>query len=61
MLDVPCREVKIAALHGIGHLGAQLDRQQAIDQAIDRFVLSIDQGDRELRNYAEAARRGCVR
>ena len=59
MLDVPCREVKVAALHGIGHLGADLDRQAVIDHTIHRFVRSIDE-DEELKNYAKAARNGMV-
>lgn len=60
MLDVPCREVRVAALHGIGHCGPYLDRQDAIDRAIKAFIRTIDKNDRELKDYADAARRGCV-
>lgn len=60
MLDVPCREVQIAALHGIGHEGRNLQRQGTIDSRIKAFILSIDKDDQELRNYADAARRGMV-
>ena len=60
MLDTPCREVQVAALHGIGHCGAHLDRQAVIDKTVDAFIHSIDTGDEELKNYADAARRGCV-
>lgn len=60
MLKVPCREVQIAALHGIGHNGAELDRREAIDHAIDAFLAGIGETDDELRTYALAARRGCV-
>lgn len=60
MLDVPCREVQVAALHGIGHCGGDLDRQDVIDRTVDAFIRTIDKDDRELKNYADAARRGCV-
>lgn len=60
MLDVPCREVQVAALHGIGHCGGDLDRQDVIDQTVEAFIRTIGKDDRELKNYADAARRGCV-
>jgi hypothetical protein len=60
MLDVPCREVQVAALHGIGHCGCDLERQDIIDGTVEAFIRSIDKNDQELKNYADAARRGCV-
>jgi hypothetical protein len=59
MLAVPCREVQIAALHGIGHnIGAE--SEAAMQRAVDDFLPHIDPADEELKNYALAARRGCV-
>jgi hypothetical protein len=60
MLAVPCRAVQIAALHGIGHAGRDLDRWQEVDAAVSAFVMSVRDDDEELRNYAEAARTGNV-
>ena len=60
MLDVPCREVQVAALHGIGHCGRYLERQDAIDRTVEAFIRAVDPDDLELKNYADAARRGCV-
>ncbi|MGA0611272.1 hypothetical protein [Caldimonas sp. KR1-144] len=60
MLDVPCREVQVAALHGIGHCGRHLERQDIIDRIVEAFIRSIDKADQELKDYADAARRGCV-
>jgi hypothetical protein len=60
MLDVPCRQVQVAALHGIGHCGRHLGRQEAIDRAVEAYVRAIGGSDRELEDYADAARRGCV-
>jgi len=60
MLDVPCREVQVAALHGIGHCGGDLVRQDVIDKTVEAFIHTIGNDDRELKNYADAARRGCV-
>lgn len=60
MLLVPCREVQVAALHGIGHCGRDLERQDVIDRTVEAFILSIDKNDQELKDYANAARRGCV-
>jgi hypothetical protein len=60
MLDVPCREVQVAALHGIGHCGPYLERQETIDRTIEGYIRSLDKNDRELKDYADAARRGCV-
>lgn len=60
MLLGPCRAVQIAALHGIGHLGSDLDRSKEIDAAIGAFVRSLRPDDAELRTYAEAARKGNV-
>lgn len=60
MLEVPCRAVQVAALHGIGHHGDQLDRRQDIDRALGTFMRSVEERDEELRNYAAAARTGRV-
>jgi hypothetical protein len=60
MLDVPCREVQVAALHGIGHCGPYLERQETIDRTIEGYIRSLDKNDRALKDYADAARRGCV-
>jgi hypothetical protein len=60
MLDVPCREVQVAALHGIGHCGRDLERQDIIDRRVEIFIRSIDNNDHELKDYADAARRGYV-
>lgn len=59
MLDVPCREVQIAALHGIGHEGRYLQRQPEVDARVTRFIDGI-RDDEELKSYAEAARCGQV-
>ena len=60
MLQVPCREVQLAALHGIGHCASSLDRQPVIDQAIEDFIAAADPADAELIAYARAAREGSV-
>jgi len=60
MLDVPCREVQVAALHGIGHLGRDLQRQDVIDRRVEAFIRSVDKDDEELKNYASAAQQGGV-
>ncbi len=60
MLDVPCREVQVAALHGIGHNARYLERQDEIDRVLRAFGLGLAPDDTELKTYAEAARRGCV-
>ena len=58
MLDMPYREVQIAALHGIGHdVDAKAD---AVDQIISAFIRRLGKKDEELENYAQAVRRGCV-
>lgn len=59
MLDMPYREVKRSALHGIGHDGRYLERQAAIDQRITRFIASV-KDDVDLVHYARAAARGMV-
>lgn len=59
MLDMPCREVQRSALHGIGHDGRYLERQEAIDQRIARFIAAT-KDDMELVDYARAAARGMV-
>lgn len=59
MLGMPCREVQLAALHGIGHNGAHLDRG-AVDAAIRVFIACTDPADAELLAYARAAGDGCV-
>jgi hypothetical protein len=60
MLHTPCREVQIAALHGIGHNFDSQDWRGDIERAFDAFVRNIDADDAELSNYAQAARSGCV-
>jgi hypothetical protein len=59
MLEMPCREVQVAALHGIGHnIG---DEGRALmEQLVDDFLQRLDPRDEELRNYARAARAGEV-
>jgi hypothetical protein len=59
MLAVPCREVQIAALHGVGH---SIDDAWAkpMQELVDDFLRRIDPADEELKNYALAARTGCV-
>ena len=42
------------------HCGPYLERQQAIDRTVEAYIRSIDKNDRELKDYADAARRGCV-
>lgn len=59
MLDMPFREVQRSALHGIGHTVHDLQRKEAIDQRIARFVTTVAQ-DAELVNYARAAADGMV-
>lgn len=60
MLDVPCREVQVAALHGIGHELTHLNRRDEIDRTVAAFIRSINPNDQNLKNYAEAARQGMV-
>lgn len=60
MLTVPCREVQIAALHGIGHELKYLHRHDDIDKTVTAFIRSVDPADQNLKTYAEAARQGCV-
>lgn len=60
MLKVPCREVQIAALHGIGHNLDELQRPAVINQAIDAFLAHLNPVDIELREYAGRARQGYV-
>jgi hypothetical protein len=59
MLAVPCREVQIAALHGVGH---SLDDAWAepMQKVVDDFLPCVEPADQELKNYALAARSGCV-
>jgi hypothetical protein len=59
MLEVPCRAVQIAALHGIGHSVHLLDRDNEVDRVIGAFVRRL-KDDHALRDYAEAARAGMV-
>jgi len=37
--------VQVAALHGIGHCGRYLERQDVIDRTVEAFIRSIDQKD----------------
>lgn len=59
MLAVPCREVQIAALHGVGHSIGD-ENQAALQRVVDDFLPRIGPADDELSNYALAARSGCV-
>lgn len=59
MLDMPCREVQIAALHGIGHDGDELQRSGALRECMNAFIRNV-QNDEELKNYAQAAACGMV-
>ncbi len=60
MLDVPCREVQISALHGIGHHIHDLDDRPAIEEAVAAFLRHLDPADAELRSYAAMALEGRV-
>ncbi len=60
MLALACREVQVAALHGIGHKLNYLDRRDEVDQTVKAFIRLIDVNDQELKSYAEAARQGMV-
>ncbi|RMX01345.1 hypothetical protein EBQ26_00755 [Allofranklinella schreckenbergeri] len=60
MLDMPCRAVQIAALHGLGHEGEHLQREREIHARIDGFIQSLRGQDQELADYARAARCGQV-
>lgn len=59
MLDMPWREVQIAALHGMGHDGCALQKPEVLRKRIDAFILGV-QNDEELKNYARAAACGMV-
>jgi hypothetical protein len=59
MLEVPCRAVQIAALHGLGHSVDRLDNDSEIERVVGAFVRGL-QGDETLRRYAESAREGRV-
>ena len=59
MLTMPWREVQIAALHGIEHEGAHLERPHQVKALIDGFVRKL-KNDEELKNYAMAAADGMV-
>ncbi|TAG49460.1 MAG: hypothetical protein EAZ30_03405 [Betaproteobacteria bacterium] len=60
LLSMPCREVQVSALHGLGHEGRYLGRKKDIDQLIYTFVASVASTDEALIDYAEAARQGMV-
>ena len=60
MLDVPCRDVQVAALHGIGHEGHALLRPRELQERVEQFIRSVPAHDEELRNYARAAAQGMV-
>jgi len=49
MLSVPCREVQVAALHGIGHHVRYLARREMMDERISAFIRSLGERDEELR------------
>ena len=60
MLEVDCREVQAAALHGIGHELKHLGRRDEIEKTVSAFIRSVDRDDLNLKTYAEAARQGMV-
>jgi hypothetical protein len=60
MLNNPCREVQISALHGIGHEKRYLQRDAEINARMERFIRQINPTDTELRAYAQAAQYGMV-
>ena len=60
ILAVPCRDVRIGALHGVGHLGRRLAGQAGVDALVTDFLRTIPATDMELRAYARAAQGGCV-
>ena len=53
MLDMPGRHVQLAALTGIGHCAAALQRGDKIDAAIEAFLSTAYPGDQELRAWAQ--------
>jgi hypothetical protein len=60
MLSAPFRPVQVAALHGLGHQGNYLNRRKEIEQRVDEFIKNIDANDEDLKQYAQAAKRGMV-
>lgn len=60
MLDVPCRAVQIAALHGLGHEGHYLNRPRMLEAQIDAFIQPLKGKDAELERYARIAKTGMV-
>lgn len=60
MLEVPCREVQVSALHGIGHEGRYLQRPRELQERVELFIRSVPAHDEELKNYARAAAQGMV-
>lgn len=57
VLQLPNLACKEAALHGLGHMVGRSDRARAI---IDRFLADAAGSDPGLREYAQAARTGCI-
>lgn len=60
MLEVPCRDVQVSALHGIGHEGRALLRPRELQERVEQFIRGVPAHDEELRNYAYAAAQGMV-
>lgn len=62
MLAVPCREVQIAALHGVGHQKHKMLKHLAreVDRRVAGFVDSWPADDEDLRSYAACALAGQV-
>jgi hypothetical protein len=60
MLSVPCREVQIAALHGIGHNLTDLDCEVNVIERLQNYIANIPASDSDLRSYAEQAAMGRV-
>lgn len=57
VLQLPNLACKEAALHGLGHMVHRSDRALAI---VDNFLAHAADIDPELRQYADAARTGCI-
>ncbi|MCR6479649.1 hypothetical protein NU688_26070 [Variovorax sp. ZS18.2.2] len=59
MLAMPCREVQVAALHGIGHEGRYLQKPKELQKRMEEFIRNVRDDD-ELKSYAQAAESGMV-
>ncbi|WPH19769.1 hypothetical protein [Variovorax paradoxus] len=59
MLEMPYRQVQIAALHGIGHEGSYLQKPRELQKRMEEFIRNV-RNDDELKSYAQAAASGLV-